>query len=359
LIITDIQMPHMDGLTLLLKSRKFLPDLHCILLTAYGEFEYAMQALKLGVDNYLMKPVQIQELTETIENTLDNIYNRRKNQATLFRENILLRWIAGSISSEELGERAAYADLNIWLPAYCVLILKKYDTVVSISAFGQECIRKMPKNLETMSVWNNNGEYLILIGGDNINVQELYEIIKQTAADSHILHKITAAIGSIVHEHTNVHMSFHEATELLNTNTAGMIRFASEKLSNQKECFGTDISEMKYSPVIIRTIAYVNEHYSEGVSIKEFCAGLNINAAYLGYLFKKETGLYFNTYLNQVRMKKAAELLCHSSEKINDIARMVGFATTSYFISSFKKITGLSPLKYRETHTGTGTQEAT
>ena len=108
LLITDIRMPRMDGLELLARVRSVHPEIHCILLTAYGEFEYAMKAMKLGVDNYLMKPMQIQELTETIENTLDNIYIRRENREALFRENILRRWVTGNISSDELGERTYF-----------------------------------------------------------------------------------------------------------------------------------------------------------------------------------------------------------------------------------------------------------
>ncbi len=103
LLITDIKMPHMDGLELLKKIRSDSLDIHCILLTAFGEFDYAMQALKLGVDNYLMKPLQFDELTGTIETALDNIYISRKSRETLFYENILRRWITGSISMDELG----------------------------------------------------------------------------------------------------------------------------------------------------------------------------------------------------------------------------------------------------------------
>ena len=115
----------------------------------------------------------------------------------------------------------------------------------------------------------------------------------------------------------------------------------------------SEINEEALSPIVKRSISYIKEHYAEGVSIKEFCSSLNINAAYLGYLFKKETGIYFNNYLIDFRMDKAIELLCGTGEKIADIAEMTGYTTTSHFIATFKKKTGLSPLKYREIHGGT------
>ena len=50
LLVTDIRMPRMDGLELIEKVRSLYPDTHCILLTAYGEFEYARRAIQLGVE---------------------------------------------------------------------------------------------------------------------------------------------------------------------------------------------------------------------------------------------------------------------------------------------------------------------
>ena len=87
LLITDIEMPNLDGLTLLKKTRETFPDVHCILLTAYGEFKYAQTALQYGVENYLLKPINKTELEETIEKALNNIYINRKNSHILFFSN--------------------------------------------------------------------------------------------------------------------------------------------------------------------------------------------------------------------------------------------------------------------------------
>lgn len=72
-----------------------------------------------------------------------------------------------------------------------------------------------------------------------------------------------------------------------------------------------------------------------------------MSPAYLGYLFKKETGFFFNGYLTQYRIYCSIHLLFDTDLKINDIAQKVGFSYPSYFISCFKKQTGLSPIKYR------------
>ena len=66
LLITDISMPELSGLELIEKAREYRPNLPCIILTGYEEFDYARKAVSLGVLRYLLKPVDIEELTQVI-----------------------------------------------------------------------------------------------------------------------------------------------------------------------------------------------------------------------------------------------------------------------------------------------------
>jgi len=102
------------------------------------------------------------------------------------------------------------------------------------------------------------------------------------------------------------------------------------------------------SPIILLAIKYITDNYSEYLSIKDFCAKTKMNASYLGLLFKKETGIYFNDYINQVRINHSIELLKNNNLKTIEVCKQVGFANTSYFIRCFKKQTGVSPSKFRQ-----------
>lgn len=113
--------------------------------------------------------------------------------------------------------------------------------------------------------------------------------------------------------------------------------------------YGHYFQEM--SPVVQRVITYIHRHYAEGMSIKEFCAKSNLNPAYIGSLFKKETGMFFNNYLMQYRICRSVSLLCNTDQKINEIAANVGFSSVNYFIMSFKKQLGISPNQYRSRRT--------
>lgn len=355
LLITDIKMPRMDGLDLLKHVRANYPDTHCILLTAYGTFEYARSALRLGVENYLLKPIQIKEITETIENAIDNVYARRENIEMLFQENILRRWLSGNISGEELWERANILDINLYQSAYCVIAIRKTIKSVSLLPFSEECIKefKLNLNLDSSSVWDNHGRYLLIIGGKTISLQTLCDTFEKIANRMNMLDKINISIGSVVTSSDDLPLSYQSASLLSDQDSESTL--FSIRVSPidtlTKRIMIPDIKYKNLSPIIKKAIDHIHNDYSEGVSIKEFCAKYTMTTAYIGYLFKKETNIFFNDYLNSYRISKAIDMLTSTSYKINDIAIKTGFSTTSYFITAFKKYTGTSPQKYRELHT--------
>ena len=67
LLITDISMPAMDGISLALKAREMQPDIHIIIVTGYADFEYAKRAIQASVDDYILKPVSVSQLKDTLD----------------------------------------------------------------------------------------------------------------------------------------------------------------------------------------------------------------------------------------------------------------------------------------------------
>ena len=67
LLITDISMPSMDGITLALKARELLKNIHIIIVTGYADFEYAKRAIRASVDDYILKPVSVSQMKDTLD----------------------------------------------------------------------------------------------------------------------------------------------------------------------------------------------------------------------------------------------------------------------------------------------------
>jgi YesN/AraC family two-component response regulator len=93
IVLTDIRMPNMDGLTMLAALRSEHPEIQTAVLTAYRDFEYARQALTLGVCRYLLKPSNLEELKEAVRlmvSRLDAMPARKEGAAEETEEETVL-----------------------------------------------------------------------------------------------------------------------------------------------------------------------------------------------------------------------------------------------------------------------------
>ena len=95
---------------------------------------------------------------------------------------------------------------------------------------------------------------------------------------------------------------------------------------------------------------WIEENYRQKFSLDALAAELGKSRSYLSRRFHAETGEHIHNYLNTLRLRRACELLRHSALPVNEIAGQVGFSEVTYFISSFKKGIGETPLQYRKNH---------
>ena len=93
-------------------------------------------------------------------------------------------------------------------------------------------------------------------------------------------------------------------------------------------------------------IHYIDSNISSQISLKTLSYQFGISHAYLGQMFKKETGVKFNDYLNSLRVEKAKKLMKGRGITINTVARNLGYSNPDYFYKIFKKLTGISAGEY-------------
>lgn len=101
-----------------------------------------------------------------------------------------------------------------------------------------------------------------------------------------------------------------------------------------------------------KLLQYMEEHYTEPLSLTELARHFHFNPSYLSSLFTTYNQEGFKEHLNTIRTGKAAELLRAGEAPISEISSMVGYGDHSYFCKVFKKYTGLSPSAYRRQHYG-------
>ncbi len=92
-----------------------------------------------------------------------------------------------------------------------------------------------------------------------------------------------------------------------------------------------------------RAVEYVQANYAQPLSLKTISFKFGVSAAYLGNIFKQQTGQAFSDYLNTYRIERAKYLLTHSSISAKEAARLVGYNDSNYFYRVFKKYLGFYP----------------
>ncbi len=105
--------------------------------------------------------------------------------------------------------------------------------------------------------------------------------------------------------------------------------------------------ENQEAPIVRRARRFIEDHYSENLSLAKVAGMVNTSTFYFCKLFKKATGLTFTEYLGRSRVEKAKGLLANPTLRVSEIAFEVGFQSLSQFNRVFKEITGASPTKYR------------
>ncbi|MGC8491697.1 MAG: response regulator [Syntrophobacteraceae bacterium] len=93
ILISDLNMPRMDGLTLLRQVRTFYPHILCILITGFGSLESAIQALRLGAYDYIQKPFMMEQVGVTIRNAVDRVRAYKERSSLLLEIENLQRKI--------------------------------------------------------------------------------------------------------------------------------------------------------------------------------------------------------------------------------------------------------------------------
>ena len=100
-------------------------------------------------------------------------------------------------------------------------------------------------------------------------------------------------------------------------------------------------------PAVTRAREFIQAHQTERISLADVAQAVNTSTFYFCKLFKKTTGLNFTAYLSRIRIEKAKSLLLNPNLRIGEAAFESGFQSITHFNRVFKKVTGLSPTRYR------------
>lgn len=333
-VLADISMPGMDGLTLVGELRENGFDTLVIFITAHANFSYAQRGAHLQMFDYLLKPVSKADLenvlrraqqqyekvkagTETAEYIEKNLHTLRKHYLgdLMFEERL--------IPPQEMERRLR--EYRLAELRYQVALFK---TQLSRAAVKQTLAEAIPSHRWMLYGQEFCFEILLLLepGGDPA--------------------QLGAALGQL-----NGQYAVSEAPLSIGELAAAFRQLLPEAQSvviPEDDRLENALRGRELSAAVQMAKEYIDRHYPEHLSLKQLADAVYLHPTYLSNVFKKQTGFTVVDYINEVRIAQAKKLLPDPRNRIYWILERVGFSNQRYFYHVFKNLTGQTPMQYRQ-----------
>lgn len=304
-LLTDISMPEVTGLELIRMAKEARPRIKTVVISGYSEFDYAIEAIKLKVENYILKPLDPQKITEIFEGLRKNLDEERQNE-----------------------------QKDLYLQS-------EYEMLRGVDTKNKGCQEEYQSKLIHLIEEGRHEEIDDFVEG-------LFSFLQAMDGGRARDYCLKALRNAALYFHLNPPPLFKiyrlDQTEAENS---GIV----------KACFSEDLhlllgrikdnSESTAILVSSQARRYIEENYEDkALSLREVAESLGVSYGYLSTVFSKTYGENFKAYLMSVRLEKARELLMERGYKIYEIANMTGYGSSRYFTDAFKRRYGISPVDY-------------
>ncbi|MGE7609233.1 helix-turn-helix domain-containing protein [Peribacillus frigoritolerans] len=287
IVFTDINMPEMDGLSLLAKSTKYNPAAQWVILSGHDSFQYAQQAICHGVKDYLLKPITKKKMHETMLRLVENLKKEQQDFIEIHEIEVMVDNLESAIWV--LDEVLVEETIGLWAS-------------------------KIEKKQFQLAYFQNVMNHLL---------KTLIEKINQKGSIS-------------LDEHLRLSgENRNQITNQFRENCVSMI----DRIRLQRK--GKLIDPIEAAK------EYIIKNVGTKVNLDDVAQRLGLNSSYFSQLFKRETGQTFVEYRIHLRMEVAKQLLERSNLRIIDISSKIGYDDAPHFTKTFKKYTGISPTEYR------------
>ncbi len=203
-----------------------------------------------------------------------------------------------------------------------------------------ECIRT-GNQVEAQKILNEILGHVFFTSGRNP------EVIKARVLELAVLLSRAALQGGADNEQI-FGLNFRYLQQLYTSNDVDDIAYGLSRIMRRFTDSVFVLKDVKHVNVIQRSIAYIKKHYMQRIPLEEISRHVSLSPTYFSRLFKEEMKTTYTEFLNRYRVTKAKTLLVNSRIPLIDVASLVGFEDQSYFTKVFKKHTGSSPGRFRE-----------
>src|SRR5690625_394723 len=337
ILLIDINMPIKNGIEAMKEIREKLPNCKIIVISGYDDFQYAQEAIKVNVEEYLLKPIHPNKLEEIVtkiskdlerdkieENYIEQI-NQLMRDNNQVRKTFLQEWIYSDMEEIEIKNHLEILSYPVKIP-YSFVVFRlpnEGDPFKRLTNEGDNLYSYLRSNIDLTitAVHVQDYKWLTLINWGEENVHQFFMDVQKT-----IKGKLGESILGRYAKMDTFYISklHHKLRKELNKLTA-------------------------ISPLVKETLEYIEKNYTnQDLNLNEIAQQLHVTSVYLSKLIKKELGFSFVQIITSLRLKAAKHYLKNSSLSIKEIAEKCGYDSQHYFSSVFKKSSDMSPKQYRD-----------
>ena len=308
IIITDVRMPRIGGIELVQQLRAENYNVPILIVSGYDDFSYVRSALKLGVTDYLLKPVKAQDLHQQ-----------------------LLRCIE-ALDRQEVAKPAMQAGFfaNGWEDRYSS-IRKQLEAALQVGNCG--IISQQFEELQAVLL-THEGEkpaMPVMIGVYYSMLYPLQVYINSVGLPKNEVFGAAEPVFVFRRENT-----VGELRRFLETLYLGTVRAVEQHRQSR--------SRLDLDAVC----KYVQENYAAGVTLERTADAFHVSKEDLSKAFKAHRKEGFAEYVTSLRMKRAYELITLYHAPIKEAGAMVGYYDLAHFYKTFKKYYGKTPGEVRD-----------
>lgn len=392
IIVSDIKMPGMNGLEFLNRVRNVSPGIKTILMSAYADFSYVKEGMKLGCCDYILKPVDEQELEQALRKAAAEIQGEKEQEKVVSKsaqqlENInLYRYMKTGhglnkikkMKRQYLSKMQCYTLFMIQLSSSTI---DEYNNAANIEMGREGYLSNILEHI--LSSWTveytifdyEEGRWTVILEtAENIPRQEIAASIISSLFEETELH-VNICFSTVGHNLEQLPGLYEEVLSLSKysfyvgekdilgygynckkqeieaVRDIGISREADQTVQDgvtDASPFLSGGQKKTCSKIVEESLALIEAKYNENLSLEEICAEVAVSKSYFCYLFKRETGMSLWNYLTVIRLQHARKLLEDTDLKSYEIAFKVGYDNPSYFSKLFKKYENMTPNEYRE-----------
>jgi two-component system response regulator YesN len=362
LIITDIEMPHMSGIEFLKNIRERGWDIEVVFLTGFSEFQYAREGAKLNIVDYLLKPIDTNQLIDVLNRVKSKVLEKQiKGNKSYNKELVskqMIDIIQGKIKDEEIinshidRDYVVVANINIkdfddegeqWLKdgTYYIYMDKIKDKINN--AFKLYMVKFIEVDL---------GSYICIL---QLKLDDGYMILEEKMKDIeneinlNESFSIEIGLGHICNK-LNIRNSYFEAKKQIYNNHLRRFKNVFDFEVNNENKINNKVSYK--DEIVKKSKLYVKENIEGDITLNKVSQYLNISKNYFCSMFKQETGINFLNYIVQQKIERAKKMLVEENMKVYEVSERLGYSDTTYFSKIFKRNVGVTPQDYKRGELG-------